>query len=430
MRIVSLTVENIKRISAVHIDTKGAPVIVLAGQNEQGKSSVIDAIQMALGGKDAIPPMPVHGTADKGKIIADLGDFVVTRRFTAAGGTSLTVQTRDGAKYPSPQAMLDGFVGRLSFDPFAFSTQDPVEQAKTLRILCQINTTDLDLQRKAAFDDRALVNRDVKTLQAQLAGMPMHPDVSTDSAPIDALVLKLATADSAAEAASAATFNASRAADAVRGKTDAVNILAGRVKHLAAELAAAEVALEEAEAAASMAADALTAAKETVVRLEALVPDRTALRSALLAAQATKSQIADNARYAEARARLDAAVTQADTLTATIDQCDAMKADLLAKAPFPVAGLGLADECVTWNGLPFQQASTAVKIKVSVAIGVALNPKLRVMLVRNGNDLDDKSMAALAALAEEHDCQAWVERINGATGVPTVVIEDGTVKGA
>lgn len=430
MRILSLTVENIKRVSAVHIDTQVSPVIVLAGQNEQGKSSVIDSIQMALGGEKTIPPKPVHGDAAKGKIVADLGEFVVTRRFTAGGGTSLTVQTRDGAKYPSPQALLDGFVGRLSFDPFAFSIEkDQQKQAQTLRILCQINTTDLDIQRKAAFDERALVNRDVKTLQAQLAGMAMHPGVASGAS--SAVVLaQLAAAD---EIAKKASYAESRAADArvqLRQKTERVSALEERIVDLTAQLQRAELDLEQAQTDESLASDHLEAATRAAEGMAALVPDRAALRAEVATAQILQAQVADNARYAETTQRMESAVTQADTLTATIERCDAAKVELLAKAQFPVQGLGLSDTGVTWNGLPFEQASTAVKTKVSVAIGAALNPRLKVLLVRNGNDLDDQSMAQLEALAVEYGCQVWLERIAGAAGGHTVFIEDGTVVGA
>ena len=93
-----------------------------------------------------------------------------------------------------------------------------------------------------------------------------------------------------------------------------------------------------------------------------------------------------------------------------------------------VDGLVLVDGQVTWEGLPFAQASTAVRTRVSVAIGMALNPKCRVILVRNGNDLDHTRLGLLADLAKKYQCQVWVERIEGGAGLPTIVIEDGAVK--
>jgi hypothetical protein len=77
--------------------------------------------------------------------------------------------------------------------------------------------------------------------------------------------------------------------------------------------------------------------------------------------------------------------------------------------------------------LPFAQASTSIRTRVSVAIGAALAPKLKVILIRNGNDLDDSNFALLAESAREHGLQLWVEKISGAKGQATVLIEDGTV---
>jgi hypothetical protein len=117
-------------------------------------------------------------------------------------------------------------------------------------------------------------------------------------------------------------------------------------------------------------------------------------------------------------------------LTTGIEKVDAAKAQRLADAKFPVDGLSVTDTGVTWQGLPFEQASTAIRTRVSAAIGFALNPKLKILLVRNGNDLDGKNLQLLADIAKEHGGQVWIERIAGGNGLQTVVIEDGAVKGA
>jgi hypothetical protein len=116
-------------------------------------------------------------------------------------------------------------------------------------------------------------------------------------------------------------------------------------------------------------------------------------------------------------------------LTATINGCDVEKDEYLRSAKLPVDGLGVSDQGVTWQGLPFDQASTAIRTRVSVAIGAALAPRLRIALVRNGNDLDGHSLALLAESAKAHGLQVWVERIAGGGDTPstaTVLIVDGS----
>jgi hypothetical protein len=66
---------------------------------------------------------------------------------------------------------------------------------------------------------------------------------------------------------------------------------------------------------------------------------------------------------------------------------------------------------------------------VSVAIGAALNSRVRVILVRDGSLLDEKSMKLLEELAAQYDLQVWLERVSGDDEVG-ILIEDGMVAAA
>jgi hypothetical protein len=82
---------------------------------------------------------------------------------------------------------------------------------------------------------------------------------------------------------------------------------------------------------------------------------------------------------------------------------------------------------VLLNGVPFSQASSARQLQAAVSIGLALNPKIRVILIRDGSLLDEDSMKLVSEMAEKNDAQIWVERV--ADGRPgCVVIEDGEIK--
>ena len=78
LHIVGLKIENIKRLSAVSIEPMSGAVII-GGNNANGKSSVLDSIEMAFTGARGCPK-PVHDGAESGYVIADLGEIVVTRR--------------------------------------------------------------------------------------------------------------------------------------------------------------------------------------------------------------------------------------------------------------------------------------------------------------------------------------------------------------
>ena len=56
----------------------------------------------------------------------------------------------------------------------------------------------------------------------------------------------------------------------------------------------------------------------------------------------------------------------------------------------------------------------------------AMDPKLRVIRVRDGSLLDKDSMALLAEFADANDMQVWIETVQ--SGRPgAIVVEDGMV---
>lgn len=426
MRILKLTAENVKRLSVIEITPEGAPVVVIAGENEAGKSSVLDAIEMALGGEKSLPLEPVRRGQSKAKVIADLGDIIVTRRFTALG-SSLTVTNREGAKFPSPQALLDGLVGRLSFDPLAFASMKDDAQATTLRALAKLDTTDLETARKKAYDERTLVNRDVTQSEAALAKLPKHEGVGIELQSLDELAQQLRAVDVLVSAAADASQALALADQQLRTKQANVASLAERVERLRIELEQAEAAVDEETFAATVAEDDQTVKRKARDAAAAEVPDRSGLAGQIAGIEAHNRQVVENQQHAALEQTASDRRRDAFVLTTEIERLDNEKAARLAAAKFPIDGLGLDDQGVTWQGLPFSQASTAIRTRVSVAIGLALNPKLKVLLVRNGNDLDAKNLAALAETAAEAGAQIWLEKIAGGNGQTTVVIEDGAI---
>ena len=91
MKIIKLTASNVKRLRAVEITPDGT-LQVVTGRNGQGKTSVLDAIWLALGGGSAARETvrPVRDGEDRASVTLDLGDLVVTRTW-AKGKTALTV---------------------------------------------------------------------------------------------------------------------------------------------------------------------------------------------------------------------------------------------------------------------------------------------------------------------------------------------------
>ena len=98
----------------------------------------------------------------------------------------------------------------------------------------------------------------------------------------------------------------------------------------------------------------------------------------------------------------------------------------MEKAKFPIKGLAFDEETVTFNGIPFDQISQGERIKISVAIGLVLNPKLKILLIRDASLLDEKNLEMVAKMAQKMDAQVWLERV-GKGKECQIIISDGSI---
>src|SRR5262249_43349271 len=150
----------------------------------QGKSSVLDAIWCAVGGGGAMPARPIRRGAETARIELDLGEIIVTRRFTPSG-SSVIVEAASGARYRAPQHMLDELIGAISFDPLAFARMDPRKRLEELRPLVKIDADidALDGLNARDYERRTEINRDARRLRGQASGILYPADLP--ARPID-----------------------------------------------------------------------------------------------------------------------------------------------------------------------------------------------------------------------------------------------------
>ena len=410
LTIKRLTVRDVLRVSVVEITPTGA-VVTLGGKNGAGKSSVLNAIELALAGLRDAPPVPVRRGAERGEVIVDLGDIVVERSFTASG-SDLVVRAKDGARYPKPQAMLDALFERMAFDPLAFARLDPRAQAEQLRRIVGLDLSALDAERERVFAERTDVNRDGKAVRARLDAVPCHegaPEAEVSVADLSAELERRLGAQSANE----------RVRHRRREAAAARELASANVARLERELARARETLATAD----------QAHREALGAVDALVePDVGETRAAIALAEASNRRARDNRTRAALAAEVEGLRGRSAALGERIAALDAARTARIAASPFPVPGLGFGEDgAVTLNGLPFAQAGMAEKIRVSVALGVAAHPRLRVFFVRDGSLLDDDNLRLVAELAQAAACQIWIEHAH-ATASDAIIIEDGTVR--
>lgn len=355
---------------------------------------MLDAIWAALAGKDGAVQRPIRDGERKAHVTIDLGDLQVTRKWSGAR-TELIVSA-NGARYTSPQKVLDDLIGRLSFDPLSFATMEPAKQRTTLIDLAGADLAEsLDRvaeQRQEAYGARTDVNRDVKRLKAQIDGLPPTPAGTPDE--------EVDVVDIAGRLQAAEQVKARR--DTLLQEHARLTADLKRIQERLAEIVAEGQSLPEVE---------------PLEHLTASLEQADVVNKAVRAKHQRKALEAD----------LDEAEAASEGFTATINACDNRRETLLESASFPIDGLSFDEEGVLYNGVPFAQASSAERLRVSVAMAMALNPQVRVIRITDGSLLDSENLALIESMAAEHDFQVWVERVDE-SGAVGVVIEDGEVK--
>lgn len=441
MKVVGLEVENFKILKTVSIRLDGKSIII-GGDNGQGKSSVLDAIWVGLKGRRVAPPKPIRKGEEVCRIKLDLGEYVVFRKFTITESgdytDTLKLTTAEGLIVPSAQRAIDELMGQIGFDPLAFVMMGPDAQGETLleMVPLPIDIEQLAQEDATDFQNRRDINREVLSLRGQIEGIPKVDDLPTEAPDRQALLDQMGNA---------ATVNAGierekGERERIRGHIDN---LRGRIApdhHRRAEELRAEAqkllaSAAEFEAEAKAAEGEADAAEKKFVALPALAEpiDTDEIRQKVREADEVAAKIQSQARRTALVESMNAKQAESDVLTAAMEAREKTRREALAGAKMPIEGLGFAinekgKPVVTFNGFPFEQASTADQIRASTAIAMAANPELRVLRIKDGSLLDENSMGIINGMAEADDYQLIIEVV-GAGGVG-IEIRNGEVVGA
>ena len=410
--ILSLEVQSFKRIRAARFRMQPQGLTILAGNNGQGKTSAIDALECLLGGGRAIPQKPVHDDDPEARIVAELPGYTVRRTIQPDRRTALQVTRSNGTPVDRPQEFLDALVGPIAFDPLAFSRMAPKEQAETLRQLVGLDLSDLDAAKRVAYDQRTLIGRERDRLKGHADSLPYYEHAPAE--PVDADELGTAVQQA---------FRHNRhieeqVAEVERLRAEYVRN-ADRLAELQAEIAKLTAIKSKLIADAKAAKAQIEQAGEPI--------DIDPMLQAIADAEAVNSQVRANADQLRAYAEAGAKAREYNGLTDEMADLDERRRARLAAVEFPVDGLAFTDTGdVTYLGLPFEQASGAEQLRLSTAIAMAMNPTLKVAFVRDGSLLDAESLGLIDEQVRQAGGQVLLERV-GTGDEAHVIIEDGAV---
>jgi recombinational DNA repair ATPase RecF len=415
MKILELRAENIKNLKAVEIKADST-ANVLTGENGAGKSSILDSIFMALTGKKL--ERPIRNGEKRGEILVDLGTYKIKRVYTDKGDR-LEVMSADGATFKSPQTLLDSLLGELSFDPLEFSKMKPGAQRDLLAEMIGLNLEKFNKEKQAKYDERTAKNKEVNSLQSILSSMPEPAkDLPEQEISIEDKVNEL---DALEKKKSAYAEYIDAKEDCEQSNRDLDEEIAEaqeEIKELMASIKSKELLKER--------------NNETFKKLNETTPEEiieetlNSARAAITEAEKTNEDIrAANARRDTAK-KLESAKKEAEDLSAQIEKIEQQKKEQVTQAKYPLAGLSLNDESVVYLEKPFSQLSTGEQIRVSTAIAIKLNPRLKIILIREGSLLDKKGLAEIISIAKDNDYQLWIEKVGDDKKVG-IFIENGEI---
>lgn len=433
MRITEIEVRDVLKIKYVHITPNG-PMTIVGGRNAQGKTSFLNSIAMALGGEKLCPTKPIRKGASSGVVKVSIdGDeskgippSTVVRRFSLKeDGTlksDMEIVSDKGYRAPKPQTLLNSIINNATFDPLYFASLPAKEQAESLRKLVGIDTAQHERARAAAYETRRVEGVEMRKLDGYVKSLPFYPEAPAEPVSASEIVAEMDAA--------VATNNANEEQRTVlRALANSKAAGERAMDDVSRKVESAKAALEEAKAEYRRIADKLAKVcqdgAEQAVKVGCLQDvDLAPFRARLDSLDKLNEVVRQNQKRAEVEKELEASKARYRQLSDEIEAIDAAVAAMYATAQWPVSGLGFDEDGVTYNGLPFAQCSDAEKLDVSVAMGFAVHPALKMLVIRNGSLLDEDSLAHVAALAEQNDGQVFVERV-GEGSECHVVLRDG-----
>ena len=412
-RLVEMQASNFLILKTVTIRPDRS-VFRISGQNGMGKSSVLSIVSAAIGGAKLCPKQAIRKGETEGMVSADFGALKATRRFRLRDdGTEtsdLTVEFANGKRPRKPQEILDELRGSaFADDPLAFSRLSQKARYDLLKNL--VPGFDFDAQakiRQDLFDDRTQVGRDFDRANAAAESI----DVPVGAAATLVDVTELAAELRAAGEHNSTIDNRKQRREEVAERIEALRDEADRLM--------AEAKAKESEA--SGLEEKLRGAEPLPAKIDTAEIERKIAGAEVLNAGARK-----RADKAARKAEADAMDTEYASMTTRIAAIDAAKVAAIEKAKLPVPELSFGDEDILLDNLPFDQASTARKIRVSTALLMALKPELRVLLIREGSLLDDAARAALEADAEANNFVVLLETVGDGDGAGGITIVDGEI---
>ena len=404
MKINKLEIENVKRVKAVKIEPTANGLTIIGGKNNQGKTSVLDAIAWALGGdryrpsqaqrEGSVIPPNLHIVMNNGLIVERRGK-----------NSDLKVTDPNGKK--AGQQLLNEFVEQLALDLPKFMEATSREKAQTLLQIIGVGPrlADLERQEKELYNERTYIGHTADQKEKYAKEQPYYPEVP--SVPVSASELIRQQQEILAQNGENQRKRERRhqLEQEYQSVTEQIQALLAKQGQLEADL---KIARETSEGLTDRSTAEL---EENISNIEEI--------NRKVRANLDKDKAEEDAKgYRE----------QYKRLTAQIEEIRSQKTDLLKEADLPLPGLGVEDGELVYHGQKWDNMSGSEQLKVSTAIVRRLNPECGFVLLDKLEQMDLDTLHEFGQWLEQEGLQAIATRVSTG-GECSLIIEDGYVAG-
>ena len=404
MKINKLEIENVKRVKAVKIEPTANGLTIIGGKNNQGKTSVLDAIAWALGGdryrpsqaqrEGSVIPPNLHIVMNNGLIVERRGK-----------NSDLKVTDPNGKK--AGQQLLNEFVEQLALDLPKFMEATSREKAQTLLQIIGVGPrlADLERQEKELYNERTYIGRTADQKEKYAKEQPYYPEVP--SVPVSASELIRQQQEILAQNGENQRKRERRhqLEQEYQSVTEQIQALLAKQGQLEADL---KIARETSEGLTDRSTAEL---EENISNIEEI--------NRKVRANLDKDKAEEDAKgYRE----------QYKRLTTQIEEIRSQKTDLLKEADLPLPGLGVEDGELVYHGQKWDNMSGSEQLKVSTAIVRRLNPECGFVLLDKLEQMDLDTLHEFGQWLEQEGLQAIATRVSTG-GECSLIIEDGYVAG-
>lgn len=402
-----LEIENVKRIKAVKIEPSPKGLTIIGGNNNQGKTSVLDSIAWALGGGRYEPSKPMReGSAVAPTLKVTMSNGLIVER--KGVNSALKVIDPDGRK--AGQQLLNSFVEELAINLPKFMDGTPKEKADTLLQIIGVGDqlVELELKEKEVYNQRHAIGVIADQKEKFAKEQPYFTDAPKELISISELIQQ----QQAILAKNGENAQKRTRVEQIRYEYDQSIIEVDRLRKL----------LAEAEAKTEQLSNDLKIANTDAMELH----DQSTAEIEDNIAQIDEINRKVRANFDKDKAEEDAKQyrDKYEVLSNDIEEIRQAKRDLLTNANLPLDGLSVDDGKLLYQGQEWDNMSGSQQLMVATAIVRKLKPNCGFVLIDKLEQMDNNTLQEFGAWLEQEGLQAIATRVS--TGDEcSIIIEDG-----